>query len=239
MMSVTNLRGTRSNCEANLISRREFAVSASVGTLSLVSIGLQQRRPAGETARAKNRTVEPVVLDDLHRLDISVRKQISLPSHFGAGLEAIGIIPGFEPYDWCTPRNCKPFAHTGGNGVHFSLLEIPNGDPTSQPVVMTNPGSSGQSLIVGKDLRDFLSLGYHCGFFVMEQLSYNLATTLRTLINPQHPEADPDLLPDVEKLPVLAALRKEFHLVPWSDESHFDQLQNKYQPLLDLPPGLM
>ena len=204
-----------------------------------MSIGLQQSRHRDGTAKAESRTGKTIVLDDLHRLDTLVREQISLPADYGSGLEAIGLILGFEPYGWCTPRNCTPFAHTGGNGVHFSLLEIPSGDVSLQPVVMTSPAAGGASLIVGENLRDFLALGYHCGFFVMEQLFYDLTRTLCTLINPQHREADPDLLPEVEKQPVLAALRQEFHLAPWTDESHFDQLQRKYQPLLDLPPGLM
>jgi hypothetical protein len=232
-------RGRRIAGESDLISRREIVVSASLGALSLMSIGLQQSRHRDGAARAESRIVKSIVLDDLHRLDISVREQISLPAYYGSGLEAIGLNLGFEPYGWCTPRNCKPFAHTGGNGVHFSLLEIPSGDVSLQPVVMTNPAAAGASLIVGENLRDFLSLGYHCGFFIMEQLSYDLARTLCTLVNPQHPEADPDLLPEVEKQPVLAALRKEFHLAPWADESRFDQLQKTYQPLLILPPGLM
>lgn len=221
-----------------MISRRELVVSASVGALSLVSIGLRKGRLRGETARTASRTLPPVSLEDLHHLDASMRKQISLPSHFGSGLEAIGIIFGIEPYGWCTPRNCKPFAHTGGNGVHFSLLRISPGETSPQPVVMTNPAASGRSLIVGENLRDFLSLGYHCGFFIMEQLSYDLETTLRTLIDPKHREANPDLLPVPEKKPLFVALRKELNLSPWPDENRFDLLQKKYQPYLKLPPGL-
>ena len=221
-----------------MISRRGIVVSASVGALAILSTALQRSLHRGGNDKPGNRIEKPIVLDDLSRLDAVIRDQISLPHYYGSGLGAIGLILGFEPYGWCTPRNCKPFAHTGANGVHFSLLEIPSSDLATQPVVMTNPAASGASLIVGKSLRDFLSLGYHCGFFIMEQLSYDLAKTLRTLVNPQHREADPDLLPEIEKQPVLAVLRKEFQLAPWSEETHFDQLQKKYQTLLDLPPGL-
>ena len=221
-----------------MISRREIVVSAGLSALSLMTMGLQKSRHQGGTGEVEGKAVRPIVLDDLNRVDAVIREQISLPHYYDSGLGAIGLILGFEPYGWCTPRNCKPFAHTGGNGVHFSQLEIQSSDLATQPVVMTNPAAGGASLIVGESLRDFLSLGYHCGFFIMEQLSYDLATTLRTLVDPQHREADPEMLPEIEKQPVFAALRKEFQLAPWSDETHFDQLQKKCQPLLDLPPGL-
>ena len=38
---------------------------------------------------------------------------------------------------WCTPVNVVTFASTGGDGVHFSLLDLGDGAGDSSPVVMT------------------------------------------------------------------------------------------------------
>ncbi len=87
-----------------------------------------------------------------------------------------GIIPNDDKtsrYD-CTPLNTKVFARTGGDGVHYSIIEI---SEMIQPVVMTVPMNFGNSIndynwILGENLNEFLSLGYYNGWFPLEQLCY-------------------------------------------------------------------
>lgn len=87
-----------------------------------------------------------------------------------------GLLPnnndrfGYE----CTPLNTTIFAHTGGDGVHYSLLEL---SETIQPVVMTVPMNFGDdatayNLILGENLYEFLSLGFYNGWFHLENLCY-------------------------------------------------------------------
>lgn len=73
-----------------------------------------------------------------------------------------------------TPVNTSVFAHTGGDGVHYSLLQL---SETVQPVIITVPAYSGLSKdcnrIIAENLNEFLSLGYYNGWFTLEQLCYD------------------------------------------------------------------
>ncbi len=74
-----------------------------------------------------------------------------------------------------SPINTEIFACTGGDGVHYSILEI---SETIQPVVMTVPMNFGDSMseynwIIGENLNEFLSIGYFNGWFPLEQLCYD------------------------------------------------------------------
>ncbi len=88
-----------------------------------------------------------------------------------------GIIPIKDKnfrYD-SSPINTEVFATTGGDGVHYSILEL---SKSIQPVVMTVPMNFGNSLksynwIVGENLNEFLSIGFYNGWFQIEQLCYN------------------------------------------------------------------
>jgi len=80
-----------------------------------------------------------------------------------------------------TPRNTTLFGWTGGDGVHFSLLEISD---TIQPIVMTVPTRFSNSIgdfnwILGENLNEFLSLGYYNGWFYLENLCYDFKKALK------------------------------------------------------------
>jgi len=105
------------------------------------------------------------------------------------GLGLVGLILSkclsHETYS-SSPINALRFASTGGNGVHFGLIEDENGVSNNSPVVMTVPmylGKTGEhpecNFIVGKNLTQFLEFGLHLGYFAMEQLSYDLEGSLR------------------------------------------------------------
>lgn len=87
-----------------------------------------------------------------------------------------GIIPEEKDsrYD-SSPINTCVFARTGGDGVHFSILELSD---KIQPVIMTVPMAFGRSVkdynvIVGENLNEFLSVGYYNGWFFLEDLCYH------------------------------------------------------------------
>jgi hypothetical protein len=95
-----------------------------------------------------------------------------------AGIMLIEETP-YSRYD-STPLNAKIFALTGGDGVHYSILELSD---SIQPVIMTVPMAYGDSMskynwILGENLTEFLSLGYYNGWFSLEQLAYNQAAAL-------------------------------------------------------------
>ena len=76
----------------------------------------------------------------------------------------------------CTPLNTKIFAGTGGNGVHFSVLEISEG---IQPIVMSVPMNLGNVLsdynkVIAENLNEFLSIGFYNGWSQLEDLCYDI-----------------------------------------------------------------
>jgi hypothetical protein len=107
----------------------------------------------------------------------------------------------------CTPTNTITFACTGGDGVHFGLLLRDN---TPGPVVMTVPMNfDNANVIVGGDLREFLSLGCCTGFFGLEQLTYDRRDAIEWIAAAESPEVD-----GADEL--LRRLRASLALRPWA-----------------------
>jgi hypothetical protein len=114
--------------------------------------------------------------------------------------EGLRIHDSLSPggYD-SSPPGYLAFASTGGDGVHFSF-------PSNQfgPVVMTVPMAFDRpNIVVGADLKDFLSLGCMYGFFVLEQLGYNDNLTIDPM----------DAVKEAS--PALQRLSRHFGLRPW------------------------
>ena len=130
------------------------------------------------------------------------------------GCEAIGLLPmpslqhcGYS----CAPPNSLAFAATGGDGVHFSVLRLPEGDPTSWPVVMTVPMNFSRSnLIVGSDLCEFLGLGIRIGYFALDQLTYARNETVALLDRNVELPSGSDM-----KGRTLARIQHTFGCSPW------------------------
>ncbi|MET0134294.1 MAG: hypothetical protein ABW215_11950 [Kibdelosporangium sp.] len=122
-----------------------------------------------------------------------------------------------------TPAGAIPFASTGGDGVHFSVVPSAN----AWPVVMTAPMAfTTPNHIVGGDLREFLALGCRIGYFRLERLAYSwgrqdLISTLQTTTEPTR---------DPNEQSLLEALVAEFDLEPWHDaETRLAELQATYR----------
>jgi hypothetical protein len=132
------------------------------------------------------------------------------------GLILLGRLHNFEY--WCTPSNSITFATTGGDGVHYGLLDIGSGFSDDSPIVMTVPCCDTPNTIVGGSFLDFLRLGCCSGFFTLEQLIYQPNRQL-AILDSHHP--DPDASEDEIRL--LALIRDHFELTPWP--THSDRLQ--------------
>jgi hypothetical protein len=127
-----------------------------------------------------------------------------------------------------TPVNAVTFASTGGDGVHFSIVEAGDG---ARPVVMTVPMAfDSPNHIVGVDMREFLALGQATGYFCLERLAY--AWGRQALIAAlEGVTADGD----AREASLLGHLVAEFDLRPWPDvEGRLDQLDATYRPHLIL-----
>jgi len=187
-------------------------------------------------------TVDHPLLERLRDLDKEARQRF--PSRFDRGLAGVGLILYQQlvvsTCEWCPPLNCRTFAETGGDGIHFSLLVQDGAITENSPIVMTIPPDGGQSLIVGETLYDFLCFGAHNGFFALPIWP---DATLRPYPSPA---SNPDEVPhssarsdsEERERQVLAFLIAQMDLQPWTSMRKLTQLQEKYGPLLRLPPDV-
>ncbi len=83
----------------------------------------------------------------------------------------LGLCEPEKPGEYfCSPKNTRQFALTGGDGIHYSFLLLPDAPLKEGPVVATYPANPDtQNVIVGENLYEFLCLGCRCGY---EMLPY-------------------------------------------------------------------
>ena len=82
------------------------------------------------------------------------------------GLEPVRPMTHFGYF--CTPKNSKTFASTGGDGVHFGFVDVQGANSDSGPIVMTVPMAETNNVIVAEDLEEFFCIGYFVGWFALE-----------------------------------------------------------------------
>ncbi len=189
------------------------------------------------------------LLAELRRIDTELRDRIPSADSWDNGLQALGLgLQGLDEmvrnegrYDHCTPINCRVFASTGGDGTHFSLM-IQNGEISQDsPVVMTVPCNSGESLIVGENLHDFLCLGLRLGYFGLDNFSLKIDVALDSYTDPDwQPRTEYDAI-DVSEhhQRMLDYLGTRLNLQPWTDRQRFERLQERYKSELRLPPDMV
>ena len=168
--------------------------------------------------------VEPETLATLRRW-VAGRADDHLADDVGFFLHADLEHGGYR----CSPLGSVAFASTGGDGVHFSLLDVGAGITDESPVVMTVPMALSEpnpNWIVGENLRDFLTLGIGGGFFTLEQLA-----------------DDDEYIDELESLvgtagnAALAALAEHFGLDPRPHvERRLAQLEERFGHLVRIDP---
>jgi hypothetical protein len=127
-------------------------------------------------------------------------------------------------YD-CSPENSRMFARTGGDGIHYSFVLLPDTPVKEGPVVATYPADPDtNNVIVGEDLSEFLCLGCRCGY---EMVPYS---------NRLPPCPDAHGAMDEREI-AFARLRQQIldylvhrlDLKPWADEPRrLEELRQRY-----------
>lgn len=193
--------------------------------------------PASEALRGIE--IDHPLLEELRKVDREVVERLRGLPPCDVGLGYLGLyVPtglGGARYSWCTPNNCCTFASTGGEGVHFSFLVQDDAITTESPVVMTTPSSQGNSLIVGETLYDFLCLGSRCGYGGLEYLGDSDGRWIARYTDPDWEPSDEH---DERWRKMLSYLTERLGLFPWTDPARFSELQERYLPLLKLPPDV-
>ena len=140
------------------------------------------------------------------------------------GFELLDPLENFGYH--CTPVNALAFGATGGDRVHFSLLD---GEPCNGAVVLTTPTADNPNSVVAETFRDFLRLGYFGGWEWLEELGYLPTRAARQ----DRYAREPKLAKPARQL--LQELRSTFALEPFQDvAAHFACLQ-KHTEALRLP----
>ncbi len=189
------------------------------------------------------------LFERLLAIDKAVAQRFPDPPGLSSGLGCLGL--GLcEPKErggyWCTPRNTRAFAWTGGEGVHFSFLVlrrtfafVPSTcTPIKEgPVVMTRPSNieDAQNIVVGEDLYEFLRLGSRCGYSLLEYIddespdvNDRLYDILIADVGAWHdPEEGKAIAMHSQR--VLDYLCSQLNLNPWPDvRVRLDQLRQGY-----------
>jgi hypothetical protein len=189
----------------------------------------------------KQNTIDNPLWNRLRALDkIAARK---FPANFDQGFGTLGLIldsrPRASAYS-CTPKNCLSFAYTGGEGVHFSFVAQDGKATERSPIVITIPEAFDHpNFIGGESLFDFLCLGYHRGYFALENLDSDKCFEAYASEDWQ-PTTESDYhvgyVLDNHQRDVLQFLIEELGLSPWKDlKRKFKHLQKLYMPLLQIP----
>lgn len=178
----------------------------------------------------------------LCKLDAIAEQRFPSEPHQGRGFEALGLVLDRRLENgeyWCTPSNTLAFAWTGGNGFHFSFMIRDGMVNEGSPIVLTIPAGLTGNHIVGESLFDFLCLGFHRGYFGLEQWPSDPCIEAYQSAE-WHPTSDRDLAVglavDRHQRQLLGFLTTELGLQPWGNVRHRSTiLQERYQSLLVLP----
>ena len=162
------------------------------------------------------------LLVGLFKLDERLRRD-GLDSFIGLNLIDPPEFYGSE----VTPRNTIAFAGTGGNDVHFSLVTVKGRVSDDGMVLMTCPDMGDArwdaNILVGENLRDFLSLGCECGYDTIENLPHDREAVIEQLRSGSDPEEQ-----DEEERATLAEYRRALGLKPWTDvEERLNRLESR------------
>ena len=175
--------------------------------------------------------------------------EAKFPAKYDRGMGQLGLLLSRKLRNggyWCTPENSLEFGGTGGDGVHFSLVQI-NGTVTEEsPVVMTVPANSGEpqdaNAIVGNSLINFLRFGLLRGYFAMEQLVYQRDLTLKVYSSAEWEPTEQAHYSvgfgvDESKKQVMELVAKALNVTPLSYTSQeCETLQKQYMPILKFKP---
>ena len=170
-----------------------------------------------------------VEIEDFWRVDDLIRHKWGKNAHKHVDYCGLDPIRPMEHFGYfCTPKNSKTFAATGGDGVHFGFVDGLNNRGTPGPIVMTVPMSDVNNVIIAEDFQEFLSLGYHVGWFALEQIVYDLDYAID-----YHSNADEDM--SSEELQFLEMLKTDLPIkhIPLTRE-RLDQLKQDYFGRLDI-----
>jgi hypothetical protein len=138
------------------------------------------------------------------------------------------------------PLNSVKFAHTGGDGCHYSFLVLDGHWSELSPVVVTAPTNfpSPYNFVLAGDLREFLCLGIRTGYFGLpsDVPCGGRADVRRERIRPLEANEFAEWVePEMEA--ALKQLAARFGLAPLKGVAkRWAELQRRYGQLLQLPP---
>jgi Ankyrin repeats (3 copies) len=201
----------------------------------------------GKTAPTEEEDSVHQLLNKLYRFDKKIKAHTREPEI--ATLDDIGfqLIRPLKSWTYqATPLNSSTFAHTGGDGDHFSFLHRDGKVTEESPVVMTVPMMFDEpNRIVGANLHEFLSLGCVVGYDAVTGLVYDFEGTVGSLFDYDKyvaesfsEEPTPEDLRDLAtQKRLLDLLSKEFDLAPWPNpKKRLRELNKQWLSNLELRP---
>ncbi|WP_276373723.1 hypothetical protein [Chryseolinea sp. H1M3-3] len=173
-----------------------------------------------------------ISLEDFWRMDEIIVAKFG--ARFGKKLyncvDYCGIEPVRHPDEgyFCTPKNSRTFARTGGDGVHFGIITNDVGQGANKPIVMTVPMATRNNVVIAESLDEFFGIGCHVGWAALEQLVYDFEGTITYYSNQD------DSLTKQQKT-FLEIVREELKAnhVPLTKD-RLEELDDKYYKMLNI-----
>jgi hypothetical protein len=175
----------------------------------------------------------PPRLQDLYAVAANVAEELG--SSPEAVFDPCGLLLEIPPRNqgyWATPKTAFTFADTGGDGVHYSYFVDSRLPPGVVPIAMTVPMKFDRpNVIVADTFDEFLGLGYHVGWFSLDELLYHPEEAVEYFTQP-----DPDDWPD--KTALMEILRTRMNIRPVALLlERTEALTRQYASLLPEPDG--
>lgn len=170
-----------------------------------------------------------ITIEDFWRMNEDIISEYGSRAH--QIIDPCGLIPDWRSevrYD-STPVNSKTFAYTGGDGVHFGIVSSSTFAQSIQPVVMTVPMNPAcLNVIIAENLEEFFSIGYHSGWYFLEEISYNPDNAIANYAKIGETLSD-------EEFTYLQIIRNRFNILPLElTRERLIELKDKYFEKLDL-----
>ena len=126
-----------------------------------------------------------IEIKDLWKIDDLIKERYGKKYFNQVDYCGLNPIRPLERYEYfCTPINSITFATTAGDGVHFGFITDKGSEVNDGAVVMTVPMTDKNNIVVAESLEEFLSLGYHVGWYALEQLAYDEKDTIEFYSKP-------------------------------------------------------
>lgn len=173
----------------------------------------------------------PVEVFKLIELEEKLKKE-------GQSLDTIGFMPITHHFSYhITPPDFIPFAHTGGNGIHFGFLTDfgKNKDLNEAPIACVSPTDDPPIRYLARDIGEFLNLASSVPHVEMLEnfWPYESTTSMESILNEFNSE--PDIEWNNQREWVFRHLQETFKTEPLQVQAYVQEVLKERKEKIAIP----